>query len=439
MERACGAAGPVCACFNYSTNVNDPKDLLVAEACRLDELRGQAVLDTPAEPAFDRLTKLATRFLSAPVALVSFVDRDRQWFKSALGLPEPYASLRETPLSHSFCKTVVATRTALVIEDARLDSRVAGNLAIRDLGVIAYLGVPLVSESGYVLGSFCVIDGSPRRWTEEQVATMKDLAAVVTTELRLRKLLAEHEVEQVELRKAKASAEDAVRIRGAFLSHFSHELRTPLNAVLGFGEILESELAEEGQTARAEYAHSIVSSGQHLLNLIDGILDFSRAESGMAELVLAQVDVVSVCREVAGLVQPLVSKNGNSIEVTLPSSAVGLEVDATRLRQILLNLLGNAAKFTRNGRIQLILERVGSGDGARLEFRVEDTGIGMTPEQLGRLFQPFVQATAGTSGQYGGSGLGLAISRRYAQMMGGDIEVRSEVGRGSVFTLWLRV
>jgi hypothetical protein len=159
----------------------------------------------------------------------------------------------------------------------------------------------------------------------------------------------------------------------------------------------------------------------------------------MAELVLARVDVGLVCREVAGLAQPLAARNGNQLEVELPASSVELEVDGTRLRQILLNLLGNAAKFTREGRIRLTLERVDSGGGARLEFRVEDTGIGLTPEQLGRLFQPFVQATAGTSLEYGGSGLGLAISRRYAQMMGGDIEVRSEVGRGAVFTLWLRL
>lgn len=419
--------------------LKNPKDEIALESCRLHALRREAVLDTPEEPAFDRLTKLAARFLEAPVALVSFVDQDRQWFKSALGLPEPYATLRQTPLSHSFCKAVVVTRSVLLIEDARLDPRVAGNLAIRDLGVIAYLGIPLVGESGHVLGSFCVIDGKPRQWTEEQVATMQELAAVVMTELRLRELLRQQEVEQVELRKAKAAAEDAVRIRGAFLSRFSHELRTPLNAVLGFGEILESELGEDGQPERADYARSIVASGQHLLNLIDGILDFSRAESGMAELVLARVDVGLVCREVAGLAQPLAARNGNQLEVGLPASSVELEVDGTRLRQILLNLLGNAAKFTREGRIRLTLDRVDSGGGARLEFRVEDTGIGMTPEQLGRLFQPFVQATAGTSLEYGGSGLGLAISRRYAQMMGGDIEVRSEVGRGSEFTLWLRL
>ena len=424
---------------NPTLTLNAPRDEIEFESCRLDALRREGVLDTPEEPAFDRLTKLAARFLAAPVALVSFVDQDRQWFKSALGLPEPYASQRQTPLSHSFCKAVVATRSVLLIEDARLDPRVAGNLAIRDLGVIAYLGVPLVSGSGYVLGSFCVIDGAPRQWTSEQVATMQELAAVVMTELRLRELLREQEVEKEELRKAKVAAEDAVRIRGAFLSRFSHELRTPLNAVLGFGEILESELGEDGQPERADYAHSIVSSGQHLLNLIDGILDFSRAESGMAELVLARVDVGLVCREVATLAQPLAARNGNQLEVELPASSVELEVDGTRLRQILLNLLGNAAKFTREGRIRLTLERVDSGRGARLEFRVEDTGIGLTPEQLGRLFQPFVQATAGTSLEYGGSGLGLAISRRYAQMMGGDIEVRSEVGRGAVFTLWLRL
>jgi signal transduction histidine kinase len=182
-------------------------------------------------------------------------------------------------------------------------------------------------------------------------------------------------------------------------------------------------------------------AGGELFNALrkQGLLLEDAARTYLAELVLARVDVGLVCREVAALAQPLAARNGNQLEVELPASSVELEVDGTRLRQILLNLLGNAAKFTREGRIRLTLERVDSGGGARLEFRVEDTGIGLTPEQLGRLFQPFVQATAGTSLEYGGSGLGLAISRRYAQMMGGDIEVRSEVGRGAVFTLWLRL
>jgi signal transduction histidine kinase len=280
---------------------------------RLEDLWQHGVLDTPPEPEYDRLTQLAAFLTGAPVALVSLVDECRQFFKSSVGLPEPWRTRRETPLTHSFCNLVVQDHAPLVIEDARTDPRVAGNLAIADLGVLAYLGIPLTSASGTPLGSFCVIDHKPRKWTPLEIERVTQLASAVTSELRLRGLVAKQATENL----------------------------PPLTA------------------------------------------------------------------------------------------------DAVRLKQILINLLGNAAKFTRSGTISLTVTEVTWQEAPTLEFRVVDTGIGMEPEQLARLFQPFVQASKKIGATYGGTGLGLAISQRYARAMGGDIEAHSEPGVGSEFILRL--
>ena len=157
----------------------------LAEPGRLAALNAAALLDSPPDESFDRLTRLAAKVVNAPVALVSAVDRDRQFFKSCLGLPEPWATRRETPLSHSFCQHVVAAREPVIVSDARKDERLLDNLAIRDLGVIAYLGVPLITREGHALGTLCVIDSRPRHWTSHQVQLLSDLAASVVTEIAL--------------------------------------------------------------------------------------------------------------------------------------------------------------------------------------------------------------------------------------------------------------
>ena len=158
----------------------------LSEPGRLDALHASALLDSPAEEPFDRLARLAARIVHAPVALVSAVDSDRQFFKSCLGLPEPWATRRETPLTHSFCQHVVAAREPVIVRDARKHARLLDNLAIRDLGVIAYLGVPLITREGHAIGTLCVIDHSPRTWTDDEVSLVKDLAAAVVTEITLR-------------------------------------------------------------------------------------------------------------------------------------------------------------------------------------------------------------------------------------------------------------
>jgi hypothetical protein len=158
----------------------------LAEPGRLAALRDAALLDSPPEEPFDRLARLAARVVNAPVALVSGVDRDRQFFKSCLGLPEPWATQRETPLSHSFCQHVVAAKEPVIVSDARTDERLLDNLAIRDLGVIAYLGVPLITRDGHAVGTLCVIDHQPRIWTNEEIGLVKDIASAVVTEITLR-------------------------------------------------------------------------------------------------------------------------------------------------------------------------------------------------------------------------------------------------------------
>ena len=158
----------------------------LAEPGRLAALHAAALLDSPPDESFDRLARLAAKVVNAPVALVSGVDRDRQYFKSCLGLPEPWATRRETPLSHSFCQHVVAAREPVIVSDARKDERLLDNLAIRDLRVIAYLGVPLITREGHAVGTLCVIDHEPRIWTSDEIGLVKDIAAAVVTEITLR-------------------------------------------------------------------------------------------------------------------------------------------------------------------------------------------------------------------------------------------------------------
>ena len=189
----------------------------LADPGRLDALRRSALLDTPAEGAFDRLTRLATQILGVPVSLVSLVDGDRQFFKSAVGLPEPWATRRETPLSHSFCQHVVRDAVPLIVPDARLDPAFVDNLAIGDIGVVAYAGIPIVTSDGHTLGSFCAIDSKPRQWTAQEIATLRELTALVVSEIELRAALARAE-ELVERNRdvQRALGESEAKFRGIY-------------------------------------------------------------------------------------------------------------------------------------------------------------------------------------------------------------------------------
>ncbi|HUO27613.1 MAG TPA: ATP-binding protein [Bryobacteraceae bacterium] len=242
---------------------------------------------------------------------------------------------------------------------------------------------------------------------------------------------------QGELLRAKEAAEEASRAKSAFLANMSHELRTPLNAVIGYSEMLLEVLQDRGETDLLPDLDRIQSAGRHLLGLINDVLDLSKIEAGKVDLFIERLAVRPIVEEVIATIRPLADQNGNRLEVACEEPLDAIVADQTRLRQVLINLLSNACKFTEKGRVRLEVRQAGSAAAPEVEFRVVDTGIGMSAEQLGRLYQPFTQADASTTRKYGGTGLGLAISREFCHMMGGWLSVESELGSGSAFTIRL--
>jgi PAS domain S-box-containing protein len=279
-------------------------------------------------------------------------------------------------------------------------------------------------------------DGS-RAWVSFAGAPMRDLdcklvgGVVVVSDIDARKR-SEHV-----LAAAKEAAEEANRAKSEFLANMSHELRTPLSAVIGYSEMLQEEMEDAGQADLLPDMKKIEANARHLLGLINDVLDLSKIEAERMEVYPESLDVASTVRDVAATVEALVEKKGNALSLDLADGLGGAYTDATKLRQCLINLLSNAAKFTEGGRITLSAHRQTDEAGDSLVFAVSDTGIGMSEEQLARLFQRFGQADASTTRRFGGTGLGLAITRAFAHMLGGDIEVASREGEGTTFTLTL--
>ncbi len=238
---------------------------------------------------------------------------------------------------------------------------------------------------------------------------------------------------------AKEAAEAANRAKSTFLANMSHELRTPLNAILGYSEMLEEDAVDLGLEDVAPDLRKIQSAGRHLLMLINDILDLSKIEAGRMDLYLETFDADALVDEVLEKVRPLMDQNHNELVVQRLGPLGEARADAQKVHQILFNLLSNAAKFTHEGQVTFTLERTEGLEGDRFTFSVQDTGIGMTPEQIQTLFVPFVQADMSTTRKYGGTGLGLSISQHFCEMMGGEIAVESQLGVGSTFTVSLPV
>jgi signal transduction histidine kinase/DNA-binding response OmpR family regulator len=240
-----------------------------------------------------------------------------------------------------------------------------------------------------------------------------------------------------QLQTLNAELERASKAKSDFLASMSHELRTPLNAIIGYSEMLQEEAEDLGSVDFIPDLQKILAAGKHLLALINDILDLSKIEAGKMDLFLETFDIVPMVQDVGTTITPLVEKNANTLVVRFPDHLGTMRADLTKVRQALFNLLSNACKFTTRGTITLAVSREMVDGAAWMTFRVSDTGIGMTPEQMGKLFQAFSQAETSTTRQYGGTGLGLAITRHFCQMMGGDTTVESAVGQGSTFTIRL--
>jgi signal transduction histidine kinase len=240
-----------------------------------------------------------------------------------------------------------------------------------------------------------------------------------------------------EASKAKDTAESANRTKSAFLANMSHELRTPMNAIIGYSEMLMEEATDLGQDAFIADLQKIHSSGKNLLCLINDILDLSKIESGKMTIYCETIDLSTMIRDVADGVQPLVQKNRNRLEIEIQPGLGEIHSDLTKIRQTLFNLLSNASKFTEDGTIRLSVASGEENGTKKLKLTVTDSGIGISPEQMERLFEAFTQADESTTRKYGGTGLGLTISREFCRMLGGDITAESVVGKGSTFTVTL--
>jgi signal transduction histidine kinase len=318
-----------------------------------------------------------------------------------------------------------------------------------------YIGVTTVILFA-VSGVALVLSERLQRLVSEPILRLAEVAATVSQKQDYRVRASRHGndevgqlvdafnemLDQIERRdealvEARDQAYEVSRTKSAFLANMSHELRTPLNAIIGYTEMLQEQAEDEGNKEYVADLVKIHSAGKHLLGLINDILDLSKIEAGKMTVHAELFDVAGVVRDVASTVQPLFDKNGNSLLVEIGDGLGDMSSDVTRVRQVLLNLLSNASKFTSAGRVHMRVGRFERDGTDWVRFAVQDSGIGMTPEQLGKLFQPFSQADSSTTRKYGGTGLGLAISRRFCHMMGGDIEVTSAPGQGSTFTVEL--
>lgn len=410
------------------------------EVQRLASLQALDILDTPPEPAFDRLTRLAAQQFDVPITLISLIDPARQWFKSKVGL-----EVDETPREFSFCQFAIMDDQVMQVPDATLDPRFAQNpLVTGEPHIRFYAGAPLVTEKGFRLGTLCMIDSRPRQPLDEvQQARLRDFAELVINEMelrRLRRLLGDSsfglssEVTSA-LNSMREAEEDLARqAQMNVIAHVAHELRTPLSAMMGFAEIIRREFfGEIGDKRYAAYASQIEDCGLHLLGVLSKTMDLSRAIRGGLKLEESVVDLEEVTRLAKKLSQSELDVFQADLKLDFGADAPKLLADRGQVAQMLVNLICNAAHHSPQGS-SIAVDSKQRSDGG-LDLSVTDRGSGMTAEEIRRALTPFSKIRREDQGRQAGLGIGLPLTKRLLELHGGELAIDSKPGRGTRITL----
>ena len=389
---------------------------------RLNALKRYQILDTPPDGSFDRVTALASKLLKVPIAITSLVDSDRIWFKSRYGL-----DVEEVGKDPGLCASAILDFEPYVLNDAKTDPRSLANpLVAGEAGFRFYAGVPLTTHDNFNLGVLCVIDYKPRTITDEELDILKSLAQIIMDEMELR--LASRHIHKLSKEKSH------------LLTVLSHEIRTPMNGVMGMAGLLQST---EWDQEQKEYVDVIESSGNSLLTMLNHILDFSKMDAGKMDLNLEPFDLRSCTTEVLKLFKSEQKEIDflHNIDPGIPLTLMG---DSQKIRQILINLVGNAVKFTNKGAVKVTIHLQKELDthskDVSLIFMVSDTGTGIPADKREQLFEPFTQAHSSTSAnKYGGTGLGLSICKQLVELMDGSIWLKESSDKGTTFAFEIKL
>jgi len=398
------------------------------EGERMEALKSYAVLDTPKEEDYDEIVKLASDICQVPISLISLIDMNRQWFKANVGLDAD-----ETPRDVAFCTHAILTEDILIVEDALQDNRFFDNpLVTGHPDIRFYAGMPLTSSDGYKLGTLCVIDQKPRGLDELQIQALKVLSRQVMNHLDKRLKVNQLNESLLKINIQHAQLEELYSSNNRMLTIIGHDLRGPLSTLKSMLEMLgDGYISEEDFKSMTE---KLAVSLKYSDELIENLMAWARKQFDKQVVEPRNVDIHQKVDASFDLLSFAATKKGTKL-VNEIAPGTQIKTDENMLHFMLRNIISNANKFTENGSIRVGIAEVGD----EWHITIADTGLGMPPEKLSRLFNwDGKMSTYGTSGEKG-SGLGLSMSQEFARKLGGRIEVASEMGNGSVFTIILPI
>ncbi|HEY4320947.1 MAG TPA: HAMP domain-containing sensor histidine kinase [Gemmatimonadales bacterium] len=414
--------GPSSAAAHHRRGLDPDLADLRHDPHRLAAVRASGLLDTPPEESFDRLTRLAARLIHAPATFLSVVDDEREFYKSSFGFPEPIATIRQV-VGTSFCEYAIRSTLPLVLDDVTQFPEFQQIPQVQELGVRSYLGVPLVTDSGDVIGSFCAVDMQTRTWTDIERDVMVELAESALREMRLRLALARAE-------RGVESAQRTARSREQILAVVAHDLRTPLGTVMIGAHILaQSKLAGPAR----QVLGSVTSAATSMAALIADLTNAPLADGGRLPLDRQPIQADRLMRDSVAVLGTVAQRQGIGLMADACDTMPIVAVDYERMLRVFANLIGNAIKFSTPGMTVHVRARA---EATMVRFSIADQGVGIAPNDLPRVFERFWRGNE--EGRIG-TGLGLAIAKEIVEAHGGTLSVASEVGAGSTFSFTVPV